>query len=169
MNIMDNKPIYTLLKPVMAPYRDYVKLYFNLSKVSNIIVIVLTFLIILSNIVFNLIAPSIYTIILYVLVGILTILILLSILLLPYIQIRKYKKSEISDTIDFYNDYLVVKYKKEDKEVSYKFIYDKLKKKKQTKKSYLLYIDKLGIVLSKDNNFPKEVKESLENLFSKTK
>ena len=86
MNIMNNKPIYTLEKPVMAPYRDYVKLYFNLSKVSNIIVIALTFLILLSNIVFNLIAPSIYTIILYVLVGVLTVLILLSILLLPYIQ-----------------------------------------------------------------------------------
>lgn len=166
---MERKPIYTLEKPIIPSYRDYVKLYFNLSKGSNILIIVLTSLLLVGNIAFSIIDPTIYNILVYIFVGILIILIGLTIFLIPALQKRNIKKSGVTDLVDFYDDSLVVRYRKNDKENSYTFEYDKLKKKKQNKRTYLLFQGKNGIVLSKDNPYPENIKNQLDNLFVKTK
>ena len=54
-------------------------------------------------------------------------------------------------------------------EATYVIPYDKLKKKKRSKHSYLLFIDKNGILVSKDNDYPEVVKNQLETLTSKVK
>ena len=162
------KPIYTLEKQVVSPYNDFVKLHFNLNRTLYLVVIIFAFLVLVTNIFFNIVGPNIFSIIIYVFIGLLIVLLVFSLSILPILQMKAIKNNN-TDKIDYYQDHLTVRYIKNGEEKELDFIYQNIKKKKQTKKSYLIYQGKMGLLLSKDNDFPQEVREILDNLTRKKK
>lgn len=163
-----DKPIYTLEKQKTSPYIDYVKLHFNLNKLLYLVVIILGFLILVTNIIFNIIGANVYSIIIYAFTGLLILLLFFSLCILPILQRKRVMKAN-EEYIDFYPDRLVVRYQKDNQENQIEIIYELVKKKKQTKSSYLIYQGKIGLLLSKDNEYPKEIKAQLDLLTAKAK
>ena len=173
-NITPNGEIlYTLKELKISPYRDFIKLHFGLNKVLYLIIVFATIAILLINVFFQLLGPSFFNTIIYIFLDIDMLLIYYALFIIPALQKKKKKKKNDGEYIDFYENCLVVHYYKKvnDKkeEATYVIPYDKLKKKKRSKHSYLLFIDKNGILLSKDNDYPEVVKNQLETLTSKVK
>lgn len=162
-----SQPIYILEKPVISPYKDFIKLHFNLNKIFYLVVILFTVAISILNIFFTLLGYSYFNLIIYIIIGLIILLLAVSLFLLPGLQRRLMKNKDNKEYIEFYIDSLVVHYLKKGVEGTFKMPFDQLKKKKSTKCSYLLYYMKSGIVLSKDNDYPKELKEKLDILTSK--
>ena len=169
LSYLSSDPLYVLDKPKLSPYMDFVKLYFNLSKAFNIIVIVFSILALALGIFFNILTFSVFCIVIYILVAVVIGLFVYTNFYLPHRQMKQIMQMQNREIVEFYKDCLLVKFHKGEKEEIVSFDLRELKKKKQTKKSYLIYQGKIGILLSKDNDYPQEVREILDNLFVKAK
>lgn len=154
----DSKPQFTLETREISPYRDFLRMYWRMNRVSEIILSVLIlgiagYAVYLATQPINALSIGVF-----ITVGIAFVLLLALVFLLPWINRRSSVKNADKIKIEFFRDHLVaVPTDPNDHRRGSMIPYSHFTAFIETKSSFIFTMGKVGIVLNKKANVPEDI------------
>ncbi len=153
-----NEPIYTMHTRKTSPYFDFVRMFFRMNRISDIVLSALV-LVGVGYSIFLMTQPvETLSILVFVTIGVAAVLLLALLFLLPLLNRVSSAKTADQVEVYFYEDRLVaVPAKDEESGRRTELPYKDFDVAFQTKHSLICIIGKRGVIFSKDSGIPEEV------------
>ena len=153
-----NEPIFTLENRKISPYRDFLRMFFRMNRITDIVFLALIGAG-LGYAIFLLTQPvDTLAILVFVTVGIAFLLLMALIFFLPFLHRHSSAKAADKIKILFYKDRLVgMPVEQEDMGKGTLIPYRDFTSLIETKTSLICIMGKAGVVLSKESGIPEEV------------
>ena len=158
IDMSDSKPIFVLESREVSPYRDFLRMYWRMNRVSEILLLALIGAGI-GYAVYLMTQPvDALGIAVFITVGVAFLLLMALIFLLPFVNRRASVKNADKIKIEFFNDYLVaVPTDENDHRRGSQILYNHFTAFIETKTSYIFTMGKVGVVINKKAGLPESL------------
>ncbi len=159
----DSKPVFVLESRDISPYGDFLRMYWRMNRVSEILLSVLIAVGIGYAIYLATRPIDVLGIAVFITIGVAFLLLLALIFLLPFLNRRSSVKNADKVKIEFFDDHLVaVPTDPNDPRRGSMIYYSHFTAFIETKTSYIFTMGKVGLVMNKSASFPESLIQKMK-------